>query len=194
MGTKELLKEIRACQLCSSELPNSPKPILQFKSSAKLIIIGQAPGAKVHETSIPWNDRSGERLKEWLGLSNEEFYNVENVAIIPMGFCYPGTGESGDMPPRPICAKTWHQPLFQHLKKPPQLILLIGRYAQNYYLPASKKRNMTDLIRRHANDQDLYFPLPHPSPRNVRWFLKNKWFDEEILPVLKHRIEALGIQ
>jgi uracil-DNA glycosylase len=171
-------------------LVNGVNPVLSVNPVSKIAIVGQAPGSKVHKSSIPWDDKSGERLREWLGVNNEEFYNSEQFAIIPMGFCYPGKGNSGDLPPRPECAPKWHKPLFDQLKDL-ELILLIGNYAQKYYLGNQRKKNLTETVRNYESYLPKYLPLPHPSPRNNIWLKKNSWFVEDVIPVLQNKIVSL---
>jgi uracil-DNA glycosylase family 4 len=189
---EELLKNISKCQICKDHLPNHPRPVLTATVSSKLVIIGQAPGRIVHETGIPWNDKSGARLREWMGVSKEEFYDSKKVAIIPMGFCYPGTGKTGDLPPRKECATEWHNQLMSQIK--PELVLLIGSYAQNYYLGKQKKKTLTETVQHFEEYLPHYFVLPHPSPRNNIWMKKNPWFEEIVLPVFKHRILEMMVK
>lgn len=179
----DLLKEALSCQLCARELPHSPRPVVRAKAGARLLIIGQAPGARVHASGIPWDDPSGDRLREWLGMSREVFYDESQVAMMPMGFCYPGRGRSGDLPPRPECAPRWHAEMLACLSEI-QLTLLIGRYAQQYYL-ADRSRTLTDTVKNWREYLPEYFALPHPSPRNYTWLTRNPWFEREVLPGLK---------
>ena len=182
-----LLEEIRACQSCTAHLPNAPRPILRASATARLLIIGQAPGRKVQETGIPWDDPSGARLREWLQLSPEQFYDEDRVAIVPMGFCYPGKGASGDLPPRPECAPQWHPRLLSALPQL-RLTLLIGAYAQARYLGAKAGAGLTETVTAYADYLPHYFPLPHPSPRNRGWFVRNDWFERDALPELRYRV------
>jgi uracil-DNA glycosylase len=184
-----LLKEVRACRTCEAQLPFEPNPILSAHRKARLLIIGQAPGTRVHETRIPWNDPSGDRLRDWLQVDREQFYDGLQIAIIPMGFCYPGKGKSGDLPPRPECAPLWHERLQQQLPQL-ELRLLVGKYAQDYYL-GSKRQSLTETVRKYTDYLPDFFPLPHPSPRNIRWFRNNPWFEEEVLPVLRKRLKRI---
>lgn len=181
-----LLHEVRACTLCAEHLPLGPRPVLQAHTSARILIAAQAPGRKVHETGLPFNDASGDRLRQWLGISRETFYDPRQLAIIPMGFCFPGTGPSGDLPPRPECAPAWRQPLLAHLKNI-ELTLAIGQYAQAYHLPAERS-SLTETVRTWRNHWPLMVPMPHPSPRNNLWLKRNPWFEEELLPVLRARV------
>jgi uracil-DNA glycosylase len=177
-----LLKEIRACRLCEKHLPLGPKPIVNLHSKARILIVGQAPGIRAHDSGKPWNDASGERLRAWMGLSDEEFYDPKRVAVVPMGFCYPGKGKSGDLPPRPECSNHWMQKVLQSLPNI-QLKVLIGSYAQKYFL--GKENLLTENIRNWEKFYPEMIVLPHPSPRNNIWLKKNAWFEEEILPALK---------
>jgi uracil-DNA glycosylase len=184
-----LLKQVRACTLCAAHLPQGPRPVLQVHASARILIVGQAPGRKVHETGVPFNDASGDRLRDWLGMSRETFYNAKQVAILPMGFCYPGTGKSGDLPPRPECAPAWRTQLLSHLKSV-QLTLVIGQYAQAYHLPG-EHASLTELVQHWRDYWPTNVPLPHPSPRNNLWIKRNPWFAEELLPQLKAQVSKV---
>lgn len=183
-----LLEKVRACKVCEPHLPLGAKPVLAASSQSRILLIGQAPGRKVHETGIAWNDPSGDNLRNWLGLDKEQFYNPDLVAIVPMGFCYPGSGKSGDLPPRPECAPLWHVKL---LEKMPDVTLtvLIGRYAQGYYLKDRAYKTLTETVWHYKEYLPQYLPLPHPSPRNRIWQRRNPWFEEEVLPELKHRVQ-----
>lgn len=193
MTLPRLLNDIRACTHCAGDLPCAPRPVLQVHASARLRIIGQAPGRKVHETGIPWNDKSGDRLRQWLGLMPEQFYDARKVAIIPMGFCYPGKAQSGDMPPRPECAPRWHTQLNAHLPDI-RLTLLIGQYAQVHYLGDRRKATLTDTVKSWTEYLPLgYLPLAHPSPRNQIWLKKNPWFENDLVPELQKKIRALHL-
>ncbi|MFD2096629.1 uracil-DNA glycosylase family protein [Corallincola platygyrae] len=185
-----LLQQVSQCRLCETNLPLGPRPVVRASDSARLLIIGQAPGTKVHASGIPWDDASGKRLREWLGLSPEQFYDEKQIAIMPMGFCYPGKGKQGDLPPRPECAPHWHQRLLSHMTNI-ELTLLIGQYAQRYYLKSPFK-TLTDNVRHWQQfTDDGQLPLPHPSPRNQLWLKKNPWFEQTLLPPLKSRIQAI---
>lgn len=184
---EQLLSEIRACKLCEHKLPLGAKPVLTCAPTSKIIVVGQAPGRRVHESGIPWDDKSGERLREWLDVDAETFYSVENFGIIPMGFCYPGKGKTGDLPPCKECAPTWHDKLLTEVKGDP-LILLIGKYAQDYYLPQDKKVSLTDKVMNFTKYLPKYFVLPHPSPLNNRWLKKNPWFEKENVAFLRELI------
>ncbi|TNE53441.1 MAG: uracil-DNA glycosylase family protein [Bacteroidetes bacterium] len=187
-----LLEEIERCRNCQAELPNEPRPVLRAHEDSKIVLIGQAPGRVVHETGIPWNDRSGDNLRKWMNLDREQFYDTEKMSIIPMGFCYPGTGDSGDFPPMKRCAPDWHGELFRLLPKV-ELVLLVGQYAQKYYLGKSCKRNLTETVRNYQDYLPRYLPLPHPSPRNIRWQQKNPWFVHEIVPMLREEVKRLYV-
>lgn len=184
-----LLKKIRQCEVCKTHLPFGPRPVVQLSRDSKIVIISQAPSRRVHETGIPWNDASGKKLKSWMNVTDEIFYNPSYISILPMGFCYPGKGISGDLPPRPECAPLWHPQVFKYFKHKP-LILLIGQYAQRYYLKKSFKGSLTETVRNYASYLPEYFPLPHPSPRNQNWVMINKWFISEAVPELQKRIQA----
>ncbi len=186
----DLLNEIRSCTVCTDNLPLGPNPILNFRENCKIAIIGQAPGKIVHETSIPWNDKSGENLRSWLGMESDQFYDNSIIAIIPMGFCYPGTGKSGDLPPRPECAPLWHEKILAQLKHL-ELTLLIGNYAQQYYLGNRTEKTLTETVKTFENYLPEYFVLPHPSPRNNIWQAKNPWFKEAVLPSLKESVRKI---
>lgn len=190
MTFSRLIKDIRACNHCVKHIV--PRPVLQAAPTARLRIIGQAPGRKVHETGIPWNDKSGERLRQWMGMTPEIFYDAEKVAIVPMGFCYPGAAASGDNPPRPECAPRWHVPLNKHLSNI-KLTLLIGQYAQAWYLEDGEK-TLTETVKNWRKHLARGFlPLPHPSPRNVAWFKNNAWFEKELVPALRREIGKLEL-
>lgn len=186
-----LLADVRACTLCAAHLPLGPRPVVQAHQSARILIAGQAPGRKVHETGIPFNDMSGRRLREWLGLSPEVFYDETKLAILGMGFCFPGTGTSGDLPPRPECAPTWRAPLLAQLKNI-RLTLVLGQYAMAYHLPGRGK-TLTEVVSGWQRDWPLIVPLPHPSPRNQAWLKRNPWFESDVLPLLRSRVaDVLG--
>ncbi|PSJ39230.1 uracil-DNA glycosylase [Zobellella taiwanensis] len=188
---ESLLREVRACRLCEAHLPLGPRPVVQLGGGARILIIGQAPGTRVHNTGIPWNDPSGDTLRRWLEVGREQFYDPELFAIMPMGFCYPGKGKSGDLPPRPECAPTWHQRILDALPHI-ELTLLIGQYAQRYYL-GNRYPTLTETVRHWREFAPTQLPLPHPSPRNRRWLTQNPWFEREELPALRARVhQALG--
>lgn len=186
-----LMAEVRACTLCAPYLPLGPRPVLHGLPSARLLIISQAPGTKVHETGLSFNDRSGDRLRDWLGIDRDTFYDGRRIAILPMGMCYPGRNpEGGDLPPRPECAPTWHarvRAAWPNIA----LTLLVGSYAIDYYLKGRKRASMTETVRAFRDYLPDYFPLPHPSWRTTVWERKNPWFAAEVLPALRERVQAL---
>lgn len=183
-----LLDEVRQCTLCAQHIP-APNPVLRAHADARLLIIGQAPGTKVHASGIPWNDASGKRLRHWLNLPEADFYNASKVAIIPMGFCYPGKGKSGDLPPRPECAPKWHDSILALLPNI-RCTLLIGQYAQNHYLPETAG-TLTERVRNWRKYAPAYYVLPHPSPRNQLWLRRNPWFETELVPELQRTIGTI---
>lgn len=183
----QLLENIYNCTVCSRHLPLGPKPILQFSVKNRVIIVGQAPGTKAHNSGIPWHDASGERLRNWLGVDAAMFYNPDKFALIPMGFCYPGKGKGGDNPPRHECAPLWHTQLFAKAKHA-QLKVLIGNYAHAYYLGNKQKQTLTETVKAFTEYLPHTIVLPHPSPRNNIWLKKNAWFNEKLIPVLQERI------
>ncbi|RPD96639.1 uracil-DNA glycosylase family protein [Aureibaculum marinum] len=185
-----LLKNIKKCEVCKSYLSLGPRPVLAASKASKIIIIGQAPGIKVHKTGIPWDDPSGKQLRKWLDVTDNEFYDENKFAIVPMGFCYPGKGKSGDLPPRPECAPLWHQQLLSQMPKV-ELIILIGMYAQNYYLQKEAKKNLTETVKNYHLYLPKFIVLPHPSPRNRFWLTKNPWFELDVLPVLKEKVKSI---
>ncbi len=188
----KLLLKVRACTVCAPHLPLGPRPILRAAKTARLLIVGQAPGRRVHETGIPWNDPSGDRLRSWLGMDRDTFYDESRIAIIPTGLCFPGTGRQGDLPPRPECAPLWHPPLRAALKDI-RLTLLIGQYAQAYYLGPRCQKTLTETVAAWREYLPEYLPLPHPSPRNQMWLRRNPWFERDLLPVLRQKVrEALA--
>ena len=186
----ELLQGIRACTICSASLPCEPRPVLQVSSTAKVLIVGQAPGRRVQESGIPFDDPSGDRLRQWMGVNRETFYDTRKIAIIPMGFCYPGTGKSGDLPPRPECAETWRKPLME-LVPQVELTLVIGQYAIGWHLPTERKSSVTNAVQNWQHHWPEKIVLPHPSPRNNIWLKKNPWFEGELLPPLRSRVQTL---
>jgi uracil-DNA glycosylase len=184
---EKLLAEIRNCKTCLPYLEHGVNPVLSVNPKSKIAIIGQAPGRVVHKTGIPWDDKSGVRLREWSGVDKSDFYNEELFAIIPMGFCYPGKGKSGDLPPRQECAPKWQDLIFKQLNEI-DLILLIGSYAQKYNLTNRAKNTLTETVRNFNAYLPKYLPLPHPSPRNNIWLKKNTWFNDDLIPILKEKI------
>jgi uracil-DNA glycosylase len=186
----KLLTEIRGCEVCKAHLPLGPRPIVAAHPNAKIVIIGQAPGTKVHTTGVPWDDPSGKQLRKWLGVTDEVFYDETKIALIPMGFCYPGKGKSGDLPPRTECAPLWHESLFDAMTQL-ELVILIGMYAQKYYLGKAAKNTLTETVRSYKSYLPKYFPLPHPSPRNRFWLSKNPWFEERVILELKEGVSTI---
>lgn len=185
-----LLTEIRACRICEKHLLLGPRPVVQASATSRLLIVSQAPGRKVHDSGVPFNDVSGERLREWMGIDKATFYDPGRVAIVPMGFCFPGSGKSGDLPPRPECAPTWHPRLLPLLTQV-QLTLAIGQYAQTGLLGSTRAATLTDTVRDwRTHLANGVLPLPHPSPRNRPWVIHNPWFESELLPVLRQRVHA----
>ena len=189
MNVPLLLAEVRACTLCAEHLPLGPRPVLQVHPSARILVAAQAPGRKVHETGVPFNDASGDRLRSWLGMSRESFYDPEQLAILPMGFCFPGTGKSGDLPPRPECARAWRERLLAPLTQL-RLTLVMGQYAQAYHFPA-ERASLTARVHAWRQHWPLTVPLPHPSPRNNLWLRRNPWFEEELIPALRIRVAEI---
>ena len=187
-----LLADVRACTLCAAHLPLGPRPVVQLHSSAPILIAGQAPGRKVHESGVPYDDASGDRLRAWLGMSRETFHDERRVAIVPMGLCFPGTGKSGDFPPRPECAPAWRVPLLSRLKAV-RLTLVIGQYAQAYHLP-DDGASVTQRVGAWRKNWPHVVAMPHPSPRNNLWLRRNPWFEDELVPALRDRVsEVLAV-
>ncbi len=185
-----LSREARACRICEEQLPQAPKPVFLVGKTARLLIVGQAPGRRVHQTGIPWNDPSGEVLRGWLAMEREAFYDTARVAIVPMGLCYPGTVDGADLPPCRECAPAW-QPRFRAALPCIELTLLVGSYAQAYYLGSSKKNTLTETVRAYRDYLPEFFPLPHPSWRNLAWLKRNPWFSKSVIPALRRRVKAL---
>ena len=187
---EKLIREIKSCTICKAHLTHEPRPVLSVSSQARILIIGQAPGQKVHDTGIPWNDLSGKELRRWLGVTPEQFYDTRFFSIMPMGFCYPGKGKTGDLPPRPECAPQWHPLLLKKMPKI-ELTLLIGQYAQQRYLGKMLKPSLTETVRAFEEYLPSFLPLVHPSPRNKLWQKKNPWFEKEIVPFLQKTMKKL---
>lgn len=186
-----VLADARACRLCAGHLPLGPRPVLRAGATARLLIVGQAPGTRVHETGIPWNDPSGDRLRAWLALDRESFYDEARIAIVPMGFCYPGRdARGGDRPPRPECAPLWHPPIRAALPEI-ALSLLVGGYAQAFYLGRRRKGSLRETVAAWRDYLPEFLPLPHPSWRNTAWLRRNPWFEAELVPELRRRVAAL---
>lgn len=189
-GLERLLGEVRSCTICTAHLPQPPRPVLQAGSRARILIAGQAPGRRVDQSGVPFDDPSGDRLRQWMGIDARVFYDPDTIAILPMGFCYPGTGSSGDLPPRPECAAAWRTRLLEHLPHL-QLTLAIGQYAQAWHLKPGERGTLTDTVRHWRDHGPRMIPLPHPSPRNNPWLRRNPWFEDEVLPSLRQRVAAL---
>ncbi|WP_059414080.1 uracil-DNA glycosylase family protein [Cupriavidus basilensis] len=185
-----LLTQVRACRVCAGALPLGPRPVVQAAAPARILIVGQAPGARVHASGIPWDDPSGDRLREWMGVDKTVFYDPARIAIIPMGLCYPGRGASGDLPPRKECAPLWMDALLARLPRI-ELTLLVGQYAQRHFLGAAAREGVTATVAGFAAHAPAYLPLPHPSPRNQGWFKHNAWFAQDLLPVLRGRVAGV---
>ena len=188
-----LLAEVRACRACAVHLPLGPRPVVQAGASARLLLVGQAPSLTVHKTGVPWDDKSGEQLRRWLGVDRAVFYDPARIALMPMGYCYPGRGTSGDLPPRRECAALWHDKLLAQMPHI-ELTLLIGQYAQRHFLGKTARANVTDTVEAFADYAPRFIPLPHPSPRNTGWLKHHPWFESDVLPVLRERVRhALGL-
>ncbi|ENY73180.1 uracil-DNA glycosylase [Aeromonas diversa CDC 2478-85] len=185
-----LFERIRACRLCEAQLPLGPRPVIRGSEQSRLLIVGQAPGTRVHASGIPWDDASGERLRHWLALDKDRFYDESHIAIMPMGLCYPGRGRSGDLPPRPECAPLWHHQVLA-LMPNIELTLLVGQYAQQFYLGKGFRGSLTETVTHWRAFAPTLVPLPHPSPRNTLWLKKNPWFEVEVVPFLRQRVAQL---
>lgn len=185
-----LLRRIRRCEICTEHLPAGPRPILSAHRNARVLIVGQAPGRRVHESGVAWADPSGVRLREWLGVTEEEFYDPRRMALVPMGFCYPGTGKSGDLPPRPECADEWHVAVLERMPDV-KLTVLLSQYAHARYLGSRRKESLTDTVRAWKEYRPRYLPLPHPSPRNNIWLKRNPWFEHDVLPYVRRRVRQV---
>ena len=186
----DLITDINNCTICAKHLPLEPRPIFQAHPKAKILVVGQAPGIRAHDSNQPFNDPSGDRLREWMGIDREIFYDPKKIALLPMGFCYPGTAERGDLPPRKECAQQWRPLLAEHLKDF-QITLLVGQYAIHWYLSKRKQKNLTETVKQGHLYWPDYRPLPHPSPRNNIWLKKNPWFETDVLPALRQRINHI---
>jgi len=185
-----ILSEVSQCRLCAGKLSHEPRPVVRLHPKNRILIVGQAPSSKVHQSGIPWDDQSGDRLRDWLGIDREAFYHSGIFGLLPMGFCYPGKGKTGDLPPRPECKPKWHSLLLPHVPGV-ELVLLVGQYAQNGYLGESAKASLTDTVRNWRDYSPLYFPLPHPSPRNGIWLARNPWFMDDVVDDLRCRVNIL---
>ena len=188
-----LLNEVRSCTLCAPHLADGVRPVLQVDAKARILVAGQAPGRKVHASGVPFDDASGERLRAWMGIDREVFYDATQVAILPMGFCYPGTGKSGDLPPRRECAPQWRAPLIAMMPRI-ELVLVIGQYAIDWHLPQCAGKTLTDTVRAWRDHWPRVLPIPHPSPRNNIWLKANPWFADEVVPVLQARMAQILAQ
>jgi len=184
-----LLKEVRSCTQCAAELPLGPRPVLQVSNSARILIVGQAPGTKVHATGIPFNDPSGDRLRLWMGIDRDTFYDDSQIALLPMAFCYPGRGRGGDLPPPPRCAETWRERLLAQLRDV-ELTIALGQYAVGWHLP-DQPGTLSDVVKRWREIIPKLLPMPHPSPRNNRWLRNNPWFETEVVPWLRTRVQTV---
>lgn len=187
--TCTLLQDLRGCTICK-DLPLGPRPIFQFAPNAKLLIVGQAPGRITHHKGIPFDDPSGNRLREWLGIDRQAFYDASKIAILPMGFCFPGTGKGGDLPPRAECAPAWRAGILDKLKAV-ELTLIIGRYAIDWHLPDYAGQTITRAVQSWTDLWPGKLILPHPSPRNNRWLKQNLWFEDEVIPALQRRVKEI---
>lgn len=187
---KALLEDIKNCKICEAQLPLGPRPVVQADVAAKILIVGQAPGVRVHETGIPFNDPSGDRLRHWMGIDRKLFYDPAIIALVPMGFCYPGSAERGDLPPRKECADTWRKALLNQLRNI-ELTLVIGQYAIEWHLGKTRKKSLTETVKAWRDYAPKKIVLPHPSPRNNIWLKKNPWFEQDVLPALRQRVGQL---
>ncbi len=189
-ATIKIISEVKSCSHCANQMPHDPNPVLQIHPNARILIAGQAPGRKVHQSGIPFDDASGTRLRQWLGVDKRVFYNPEQIAILPMAFCYPGSSKSGDLKPNPDCAVKWRDSVLS-LMPDIRMTLLLGQYAQNWHLGQSKKHNLTETVKAWREYYPEFIPLPHPSPRNIAWFKNNPWFEATLIPVLQAQIKAI---
>ncbi|MEX2568759.1 MAG: uracil-DNA glycosylase family protein [Cyclobacteriaceae bacterium] len=187
---QSLIQRIKQCTICETHLPLGPNPVLSTSKNSRILVVGQAPGTKVHATGIPWNDASGRELRRWMGVDSELFYDPDIFGIVPMGFCYPGKGKGGDLPPSPECAPTWHPLLWENMPHI-QLVLLIGQYAQKYYLGKQRRKNLTETVKNFQDYGPYFFPLVHPSPRNKMWQRRNPWFGDQVVPELRKRLSLI---
>jgi len=189
-GCATLLTEIRSCRLCERHLPLGPRPVFQWSPAARILVVGQAPGTRVHATGVPFNDPSGERLRDWMGIGKDIFYDERVVALLPMGFCYPGRGTGGDLPPRPECAATWRRQLLERMHDV-ELTIALGDYAQRFHLPHLARLPLTERVRQWRSSFPRIVPMPHPSPRNNLWLRRNPWFEAEVVPAVRQHVVQL---
>ena len=189
-GLDTLLAKVRSCNVCHAQLPLGAKPVLQANAGARILIVGQAPGRRAHESGIPFSDPSGDRLRSWLGIDASTFYDANKIALLPMGFCYPGTGKSGDLPPRPECAPLWRQQLLEKLPNI-KLTLLIGQYAQDWHIRDQQKPTLAQTVADWQTYWPAALPMPHPSPRNLGWLKRHPWFELDVIPTLRGRVAEL---
>ena len=187
---EKLIEEVKGCALCAEHLPLGPRPVFRIHPQAKILVVGQAPGVRVHRSGLPFDDPSGDRLRKWMNVDRETFYDESKIAFLPMGFCYPGTGKSGDLPPRPECAQTWRARLLCILENV-ELTLVIGQYAHAYHFSGEKKKTLTETVRDWRSFWPSRLPLPHPSPRNLLWLKKNPWFEAEVVPELQKEVKRI---
>jgi uracil-DNA glycosylase len=190
ISLSQVAREARGCTLCRRQLPLGPRPVFRAQRSSRLLIVGQAPGRRVHESGIPWNDPSGDVLRAWLGMEREDFYDASRIAIVPIGLCYPGTVDGADLPPRRECAPLW-QPRFRAALPAIGLTLLVGGYAQRFYLKDFERKSVAETVRAFRDYLPEFFPLPHPSWRNKAWIKRNPWFERDVIPALRRRVKAL---
>ena len=190
MSQCNLQTQVSNCVICEADLPLGARPVIQFNPSARILIAGQAPGLKVHQSGIPFDDASGQRLRQWLGLNKDDFYDATKIAILPMGFCYPGKGKSGDLPPRKECAPAWRAQLLAALPNI-KLTIVLGKYAQAYHLPHTKHLPLTELVKSWRDYWPTTLPLPHPSPRNNIWLANNLWFERDVVPQLAQAVQSI---
>lgn len=190
MTWDELLSLMAACRVCEGKIPE-PRPVFRLSTTASILVVGQAPGRRVHETGIPWNDPSGDRLRDWMGLDRDAFYDRDRIAILPMGLCYPGTEKGSDLPPRPECGPLWHPRVIERLTAV-KLVLLVGAYAQRFYLGDRTQGSVTATVAAWRDYGPRFVPLVHPSPRNRGWLSRNPWFEAEVVTEVRRRVAELG--
>ncbi|MGR8946502.1 MAG: uracil-DNA glycosylase family protein [Gammaproteobacteria bacterium] len=186
----EIIEKIKKCRLCANEFEHEPRPVVRGLSSARILIVGQAPGSRVHRTGIPFNDPSGDRLRDWMGVDRETFYDEQLIALLPMAFCFPGSSKNGDLPPPPICAQTWRSQLLASFSAI-ELTLLVGRYAIDWHLPEYRRHSIAATVENWRNLLPHKLVTPHPSPRNNRWLKNYPWFETQCVPALRKRVREL---